>query len=454
MYDPTPAAMTSIARSLPPDGMSAWAHLEHARRSDPVGHRVHTAMAAFYFMLLPLATAPKDVAFGVLAGYWLLRLRHTWHSHRALRRDPLIWLLAAWAGWQALAISWSDHLAEGFDEFKTMRTLLLPLLVWPVMEHIGLLIAALVAGVVLSNLVEMAQLLAWLPMDTTSDGRASAWLHPIQAGAMCVAGLCWTLAAALHARGGARWLALAAFVLALGGLAATESRGPWVAATVCVPAALLVIMIRRPATRRTGLLVAATAALACGVVWMLARDRIETRLTQAWHEFREAGEHQRYDTSAGLRFGTWSWSLDMFQAHPLIGIGVGAYRDAQLEHPAVIEALARSPEQRKYLTRDHPHSMYLYTLACSGSVGGAILLAVLTLLVIRCVRNRPDHLFADGTLFVLMSWMIGTMSDCYNLNGNLMGLFGLICIDALRDRPPATRLNWLRDPRLDRLSRT
>ena len=58
-----------------PTDRTAW---HDARRRDPVGHHVQFALAVLYLFLLPLATAPKDVAFGALLVYALLRLPKTW----------------------------------------------------------------------------------------------------------------------------------------------------------------------------------------------------------------------------------------------------------------------------------------------------------------------------------------------------------------------------------------
>ncbi len=70
--------------------------------------------------------------------------------------------------------------------------------------------------------------------------------------------------------------------------------------------------------------------------------------------------------------------------------------------------------------------MYLHQLATAGILGGLILLAVVGLSLRRSFLDPPDHLYADGTLFVLISWLIGGVFDAYHLNGHMFGLFTFI----------------------------
>jgi hypothetical protein len=51
--------------------------------------------------------------------------------------------------------------------------------------------------------------------------------------------------------------------------------------------------------------------------------------------------------------------------------------------------------------------------------------------------------------FVLLGWLIGTQFDCFNLNGHLFGLLGLVMACTLPGRAPASGVMYdrARQPR-------
>lgn len=436
----SPAAAPPIAAWPPPgEPRSFWALHAWVRERDPLGHRVHTALAALYLLLLPLATMPKEPAFALLLLYALLRLRHTWRLYSALLREPLTWALLAWAAWQAASMLWSREPVEGFDEFQAMRMLATPLLIWPILDRAPKLIAAFLVGLFIMNLVQVSQLAGWIPID--DPGRHGGWLHPIQTAALCLAAACWHFAAALWSRGTIRWLSFIGLAAALGGLLATGSRGPWIAAVVTLPLEAIVLMVRRPSLRRVGFMVVAVSLLLLVIAVVTARQPILERIDRSVQELQQASAQQDAATSGGLRLAMWSWAYDMFRAHPIKGIGAGSYGVARQELPAYRELLQRQPQDADYFNRTHPHSIYLYALACTGVIGAALLAIVLVILIRQCWRDRPDHEYADGNFFVLVSWLLGGIFECYNLEGTMMGLFGLLCAVTMRLRPPP-QLRW------------
>lgn len=413
---------------------------ERGRLKDARGHQIHTILAAVYLLLLPLATAPKDIAFGLLLVWTLVRLPHTWRSYRATWRPPINWALLAWAAWEAASLLWSDDRKQGFDELGAYRALITPALLWPVIERGPWLIASFIAGVLLQNGAQLLQALEWLDVrPQEGEGRYGGLIHPIHTGIFCVAAMCWTLSALLRARSAAtRAVAVIVLAVVFAGLIATEARGPWLAAIVAMPLMLVVTLLRRPALRRVAAVTTCAALLGVGAAWPLLHHRIADRIGAAVSEAREARENHVYWTSVGLRIGMTRWAWDMFQEHPVIGIGAGDYIEAQAADSDYQAALQRAPSQKKraYMTKSHPHSLYLYTLACNGLVGAAVLAFVLLTVLWRAWIDPPDHLFAEGSFFALLAWFIGAQSDTYNINGHTLGLLMFIVALTLPYRPP------------------
>jgi O-antigen ligase len=414
------------------DGIAAG--LRYAREHDPVGDRVHLALALAHLVMLPLVTVGSSITFGLLAVYAFVRIPHTWRCYTALVRARVVYTLAAWTAWSFVSLAWSRDVAQGLDELGATRMILLPLLLWPLVERAGWLIAAALAGVAGQNVAQALQLLGWVdlrPQDEAA-GRAGGWIHPIQTGAWCVAASCWSLAAILRGPGRARWLAVAGLGLAAAGLLVSQSRGPWLAAAVTIPLLLVVTTVRRPAQWRAALVLTLAGLAGAGAAWPIAGDVVMRRVDAATTEFRAARDHGIYDTHVGLRVGMWRWATSMYRSAPVIGLGMGSYGVAQAREPSFQAMLADNPGGADALTHAHPHNTPLHVLALTGTVGGLLALAFLATALASAWRARPDHPYAAGTFFVMVSWIIGAEFDAYHLNGHLLGLLMVAVAVSLR----------------------
>jgi len=421
---------TDLAKPIawPPPGSAAGvaATLRYARLRDPIGHRVHAVLAAAHALALPLSTAGSSITFALLVGYAVLRLPNTWRCYTALLRVPIIWALVLWTAWMALSLTWSTDPRQGFEELWTMRMALLPAALWPVLDRAPWLIGAALVGVAcqqVAQLLQYTEIFSLRPQDP--PGRFGGWIHPIQTGAWCVGAMCWHVAAILTGRGRLRWLSLIGLLLAAAGLLACQSRGPWLAAALTLPWALIVIALRRPQARRAAAVLAVAGIFAAAAAWPLAGGIISGRMSDAVEQYTAARDDGVYTTNVGLRIGQLRWTWSMFTEAPIKGIGAGSFREKQDNQPLFRQAVERWPKKADYMARDHPHNTTLYILATNGLIGGLIVLAAIALALRAAGRDRPDHPYADGTLFLLIAWLIGGQFDCYNLNGHLLGMFML-----------------------------
>ena len=385
------------------------------RRRDPVGHFVHTAFALCYVLLLPLATAPKDIAWAALVVTTAARLPRIHRCFKTPSRDPLIWLLLAWAAWHGISILWSPDRAAGLDEWGAFRIVLTPLLLWPVLDHAALLIGAFLVGVVGANLVQLTQQFHWLGQKPGFNGRLEGWLHPVHTGAICAVALCWHLSAVLKGKGWLRWLSLIGAAAAVAGLIGTGSRGPWLAIAATVPLSLLVIGLTTRRLRRAVLVIALVGVVGAGLAWVATGDFVTTRIQQATDDIRNAIKGD-YHSDVGERLARWAAASKVFVDSPLLGAGAGGLGQAigELGYGDV------SPDNY------HAHSVYMHALACTGLPGVLILAGVVVMSVRRVCRFRPGHVYSIGTILVLTTWLIGAVFDAYHLNGNMFGLFTLI----------------------------
>ena len=448
--------------------------LRYGREYDWIGHHVATALAMIYLFLLPLATAPKDWAFAILTGWTLIRLPHTWRSYKAFAGMPLLWVTLAWVGWQLLSITWTNDVDQAWDELKVQRMLITPLLLWPILDRAPWLVMAALAGVLAQNGVQVLQEVDWVATPATAEGRLRGLIHPIHSAMWFGAGALWHLAVVVNCRGWKRWVALALAAIAIIGLIATGSRGPWIATGAALIAGAIIVPLRRPTTRWPVVILAACAVIAIIIAGTIAPAMSRNRLTDAQQEIAAARERQVYWTSTGLRLGLWGWAIEVWRSAPLQGVGAGGFSVAykQLEsfksavetarQSSMIEEVAgyqqalasgrdvtalrgyrrgvRLAEQRyDYLTRDHAHSTYLHTLASQGLIGLTLLLVTLALIARQCWRDRPDHPYSDAMLLVLICWLVGAQFDCYELNGHQLGLLMLLAALTL---PGRAKVRW------------
>ena len=408
----------------PREQQSVTANLDYARVRDPIGHHIHIVLAALYLFTLPLSTTPKDVAFGILVTYAVVRLHCTWRSYTYLLRDRLGWLLIAWTAWTALGLLWSDDVRQGLAELRAYRVVLTGFALWPVMETLPFLIGIFLGGVVAQNVIQLAQSMDWFNLHPGVNDRLRGLLHPIHTGTVCTVAMCWHLCALVHSR---RWWPRLIFVAGLAaattGLVFSGSRGPWIAAAVALPLAVVVTAIRRPPTRRAMLVIGVGAIVGAGAFWPIAQPMIVKRVNQSITDLREAKEG-RYESDVGARLAVWRSATEMFQESPLFGVGTGGYPNA----------FARSPYAEITRAR-HAHSLYMHVLACSGIVGGLLVLGVVLVVLSRAYRDPPDHIFADGTLFALVAWLVGAAFDAYQLTGQMFGVFAFMCVAVIPMRP-------------------
>ena len=420
----------------PPSDRNSVSHvLGIIQRRDPIGHRVHTVLAALFLFTLPLVTAGSAITFGLLLIYALIRLPNTWRCYSSLLRVPVLWALAAWIAITAVSLTWSDNVSLGADELSAARVLLLPLLVWPVMSHLQVLLGAALLGVLAQNILQAGELIGIVPHDPDdAENRIAGLLHPIHTGAWTAAAMCWLLAIVMYARDRWRWLALVLAIAAAAGAFLAGSRGPWLAAGAAVPLVILTALVRRHKASRPAIALAVSGVVGLAVAWPIVNETVEQRFNAAMTHYHDAVDQQTYDTSVGSRIAMWTWAWTMFADSPVGGVGAGAYHHTAREQPTYQAAIERDPNAEVWF-KDHAHSTYLHTLATTGAVGGAALLAAIVFLLMQAGPMRISEPWSHGTLFVVIGWLIGAQFDCYHLNSHLFGLFALAVTASIAIRP-------------------
>lgn len=191
------------------------------------------------------------------------------------------------------------------------------------------------------------------------------------------------------------------------------------------------------------------AALAIGGL-AAAGDPLH-RIDSAWSSFKHgyAENKQGNRLVSGLgsnRYDFYRVALDVFGDHPLVGAGADNFQQDYL-------ARGRSTETPRY-----PHSLELRTLAQTGLVGAALLLAAIGAALVAGLRAARDRdplarAVVTGALGAFAYWAVHGSADWFweiaGLGAPAFACLGLAC--ALAPRPPDPPLGArppLDEPRL------
>ncbi len=422
----------------------AWAVRPFARQRaiDPSGLGVHTAMAVLWCLCLGGPISVSELAGIPLALAFLIRIhRHVGTLPRLLVQPPVI-LILVWAAWGALSLLWSDDPARGFDQYSHARWFGAIVCLWPVVERRSLLLGAIALGIALGQLSQVGHAVGsalgveWLTWPRLS-GRNSGWWDPVVGGSILTAALGLHLPAAAWGRGKWRALGIAGSLASLAGIAATGTRGAWIAAAALV--VLVALAAGWRAARWRGLALAGAAAgvlvvAACAGAWTLGGQALRDRIVTARAEVTAALRDGEYNSDTGARIAMAGWAAAAFAERPLTGTGAGGYR------PWVERRLASQgvdPASRS--VHDHAHNALLHTAATAGLPGLLVALAFVAAVLRGAVRRLPGDGpagYADGPFWSLAGLLLVSAFDVVHMNAQTGAILAALTLLSMPWRPP------------------
>ncbi|MGH8398462.1 MAG: O-antigen ligase family protein [Gammaproteobacteria bacterium] len=123
--------------------------------------------------------------------------------------------------------------------------------------------------------------------------------------------------------------------------------------------------------------------------------------------------------SVGERLELWRAAYRLFLAHPLLGVGTGAFQGSTLQ---LIHARLIMPFVGIY---DHPHNDYLDALASRGILGFLALLAILLFPAVHFLRvmrspNRATHAIGIAGILTVSGFAIYALTDTIFLHSMMI----------------------------------
>lgn len=189
-----------------------------------------------------------------------------------------------------------------------------------------------------------------------------------------------------------RWICFATCLSSVAGNLFTGTRSGWLTSAV-VLFVIAYLYVRNKWKMFVGILVVTTC------LWGIfqASPKLMERLMTI--------EHPNDTVSVTERIHMWHSAADIWRDYPLLGIGVGQYREAYQTKYCL--PYSRDYKQRKPVKRlEHPHSNLMLILAEAGVAGGATFLFFLGLLLWFSLRGWWKT--KDVLYLVLLGILLGT----------------------------------------------
>ncbi|MGX2041931.1 O-antigen ligase family protein [Methylocaldum sp. MU1018] len=386
-----------------------------------------TAALAFAFFAW-LSPAGANIALAVFSAACLLN-RSAWP---VLRRDPVLWLFAAFGIYLVLGAHWASrelpetHRLQIRDASNWLKLFAFLPLAWWLRADLRRIHWTLILATT-GLLIGMLSRADWSSvLHMTVNERTGFKLKIIFSGLVSAAVVMGLLIYAPRVRNGssdalrhavrlAFWLV--ALYLSSYMLIASKSRGAWLAALIAIPCALGIRYLwntekaERPHGRSLPFLLLPLAVLAALLV--LNRGEILTRLNQEngiVSSILQGETRNLPRTSIGFRHDIQKFGLQKYLERPWFGWGPGS-----TEH--LIETSGRPelihPQTKGAAWMDHFHNTYLEILVRFG-IFGTLLLAATTFLIVKTLWRAyrtgllpKDHFaFLIGSLGLLAIWSL------------------------------------------------
>lgn len=436
------------------------------RFADPIGHNIHTALAAAACLCAGLPTFIYEWAGLPLLICFFIRMTAHHRVCRPVWCDVVALLSVAWAALLSLSLLWSPATGRALlSDWQAIRYIGFVLAIWPVLDRRNVLICALIIGLLIGQASQALQYLQdtlhfrLLPLDRM-PGRISGWWDPVVAGSLLCAALGLHLAPAvrvaqaslggrLYSRDSGprhafkfRAFALLGALISLTGILATGTRGAWIGAAMLLCIAFVLAAFHassRARSVRPAIALAIVAVVALGSVALFAGQGLRDRYHRGVSEVHAALTEQNYTSDTGLRIAMWRWAIAAARTHPITGLGSGGYQPWVRAQTPETAADLSAPAQAIPLVHAHAHSWYLHTLTVTGIVGCAILFSM-TFLAIRAGLRGPRAFarssgYAAGPALALIGLACAGLFDPITVNAQTNYLFWLLIALCLPMRP-------------------
>lgn len=247
-------------------------------------------------------------------------------------------------------------------------------------------------------------------------------------------GVCITFTVSLLTKGWKRLVSLSTSLVITTALILTFTRNTWISAIVTI-GFLLIYLIVNPdiigiSRKRLVMIVSASAFVLTMmiVIIVLNNSKLEGRATELTHQTQYGiDEWGNVENSMVSRFFIWDTALNAFKAHPIIGIGIYAFRYSSQSYSRLPKFL-----YTRWVAKVSPHQTHLAVLTETGIVGfigfmififSALKYVFTTIKKSQSLEGKQYALVgAIGLVYCVVSMLF---TDAW-LSGQCLMLFGIV----------------------------
>lgn len=378
----------------------------------PDWDRVHVAGAMLGIALQPISTATGNIGLVIALACAAPSWRRLAAGGAQLWDRPWVRWLAAWVAWSWCSLLWSSDPWAGASQLKAVRVLTWIPVLWPLRRHWWLLVAALLTGTTLLQVLQAVQMRwGWPAADKFAQG--SVWTSSTQTGLWDAVSISFWLMLAVLA-GWRRALAcLPMAVLSSTALVWSATRASVIAVAVELLVANAVLAWTSRTWLRRALLRCVMGAVILAGVSTFAKSQLQAKVSQAIREVRETIDAPT-EVTTEYRIAMWRMAVHGWTQRPLLGVGVGG-----IQRSISAETPIRSPEHD--LTKvGMVHSTYVQALAETGLVGACLLIGWIVVMMreaLQRVAEQPIRVTAFGATLL---WLIAAAFDGYQQSGGFL----------------------------------
>jgi putative inorganic carbon (HCO3(-)) transporter len=360
-----------------------------------------------FIQYLPAVSVGPTFALLVILGAWLGtgRDRRAEGASALARQGPLVAVLVALVVWVTISIGLSENLGRAIGEATNWYIAALIFVIFATTLRTGrdvrLVMGAFVFGAVLSISIGLAAT-GLQPVDsaietsTFTEGRlkgGSSDPNYLAAGIVPAIVLAFALGTTMRSAL-SRWVVAVAIAILAIGLAATQSRGGFIALGITAVAGLVFLRSHR-------------VAILAGLTMLVGLVALSLAVTPgAWDRVTKV------DGGGNGRSDLWTVAWRVGEEHPVAGVGISDFAE---EAHRYVRRPGQITEAHQIVDKPHvAHNTYLQTLTELGIVGLVLFLAVmgaflvLTLQATRMFRARGEPALATlaAALFVAeLAWL-------------------------------------------------
>ena len=384
---------------------------------DRFGDRIHLWLACGTLACLPLNGEIAAVSLIALLIWGLIRTV-CWRAY--LPTGPRVVMIPAlvWVGYLTLSLAWSPDFRTGWHQVWAQTWLVLPPLLWPLVNRWRVLVLSVLVGTLLQATFHSSVILI--------DGyRVDGWgfagfdEHPRRI-AVWYAAVTVGLVTAWFARIVSNPWWLVGIIPTAGACILSESRGALLAILAGMATSFLLLSKRGLLTRRKTLLVV-LISLALGSTFLFSNHQTLREVRESVITLSESVTEGRVDN---IRIAWWKSCVRQWMNRPVLGYGIGGTEEAMATDLKLTED-AEDFHHEYPVVFNQPHSVYFQTLLEGGIVGVMLLgwlLGTIAFLAYRTSRNHPLGTLAMGGLVV---WIVTGAFDQWQSQGQTLGLLWL-----------------------------